>query len=434
MNRRRLGPAPFVVVLAIGSFLNCGKGPTDVQNEPRNPTGISLNVQVLQLFDTETFQVQATLRDKDGQVVTGTISWASDDPTVATVVGGLVEGVSRGTTTIEASHQNLSSSITVSVVDRLGLEWPLAATVNQDVYFTNYVDLDPGTGIEDYQCGPRSYDGHAGIDIALTSFAVMDSGVTVVASAPGRVVTAVDGMYDRNHVWQGGGLGNHVEIEHRDGMVTRYGHMVNGSVAVAVGDYVMAGTPLGLVGSSGNSDGPHLHFELRRSGLILDPYAGQCGNMASQWANQLTYQNVLRFIDAGVVSWEPTLDQAKDGLPHLDTLMASDPRATLWVQLHNLHLGAQSRWILRSPSGIYGQFVFTHDQFYMMSWWWAWWTMPNGFPETGTWKFEYYHDNQLMAEREFVVRPTTALRTDAGPGSGAAESGGGGGGMGHGRP
>jgi murein DD-endopeptidase MepM/ murein hydrolase activator NlpD len=96
---------------------------------------------------------------------------------------------------------------------------------------------------------------HAGIDFAAAS------GTTVRSTAPGIVVAAG---------WSGG-YGKMIEIEHADGVSTRYGHLA--SILVSVGDSVDAGTPVGRVGSTGRSTGPHLHYETLRGGKAVNPSA-----------------------------------------------------------------------------------------------------------------------------------------------------------------
>ena len=66
-----------------------------------------------------------------------------------------------------------------------------------------------------------------------------------------------------------GGYGDMVEIDHGDGLTTRYGHM--SEVDVREGDEVAAGAPLGRLGSTGRSTGPHLHYEVRIDGEPVDP-------------------------------------------------------------------------------------------------------------------------------------------------------------------
>ena len=62
-----------------------------------------------------------------------------------------------------------------------------------------------------------------------------------------------------------------VLINHGDGYKTRYAHLLEGTISVSIGSYVEAGTVIGKVGSTGNSTGPHLHFEVIYNGETQDP-------------------------------------------------------------------------------------------------------------------------------------------------------------------
>ena len=66
-----------------------------------------------------------------------------------------------------------------------------------------------------------------------------------------------------------GGYGNLVEIDHGNGVTTRYGHMSR--IVARVGDRVTRDTVIGEVGSTGRSTGPHLHYETRVNGAPLNP-------------------------------------------------------------------------------------------------------------------------------------------------------------------
>ena len=94
---------------------------------------------------------------------------------------------------------------------------------------------------------------HAGVDLREPY------GAEIHATAPGRVT----------HAGPMGGYGDMVEIDHGDGLATRYGHMAE--VDVREGDEVAAGAPLGRLGSTGRSTGPHLHYEVRIDGEPVDP-------------------------------------------------------------------------------------------------------------------------------------------------------------------
>jgi murein DD-endopeptidase MepM/ murein hydrolase activator NlpD len=94
---------------------------------------------------------------------------------------------------------------------------------------------------------------HAGIDFRAST------GTQIRSSGAGTVIVA-----GRN-----GGYGNMVEIDHGDGLSTRYAHLSR--VLVKVGDHVEASDPVGLSGTTGRSTGPHLHYEVRRDGKAIDP-------------------------------------------------------------------------------------------------------------------------------------------------------------------
>lgn len=160
-------------------------------------------------------------------------------------------------------------------------------------YITAYRDLSgSGGGLQDWGCGTKTYDGHRGTDMGVGGFPGMDAGRDVVAAADGTVTFVSDGVFDRcttGACGGGGGFGNYVRVEHADGKVTYYGHLKKFSITVAVGDTVTCGQKLGQVGSSGNSTGPHLHFEPRIGGVSDDPFSGPCGGPESWWVDQGDY-------------------------------------------------------------------------------------------------------------------------------------------------
>jgi murein DD-endopeptidase MepM/ murein hydrolase activator NlpD len=94
---------------------------------------------------------------------------------------------------------------------------------------------------------------HSGIDLAASY------GAPVVATAGGRVGTA----------GPSGGYGLLVSLDRADGLQTRYGHLSR--IVVTVGQEVGEGDVIGYVGSTGRSTGPHVHYEVRRDGVPLDP-------------------------------------------------------------------------------------------------------------------------------------------------------------------
>lgn len=185
-------------------------------------------------------------------------------------------------------------------------DWPLRKAYNLSDFgyhgISNFVDQDsdyPGE-LLDYNCGMRTYDlpsgyNHQGIDYFSYPFSwyKMDNSlVEIVAAAPGVILDKDDGNDDRSCGF-GGGDWNAVFVEHADGSVAWYGHMKSGSqTSKEDGDPVAAGEFLGVVGSSGNSTGPHLHFEVYDADdNLVEPYFGPCNamNESSWWAAQRPY-------------------------------------------------------------------------------------------------------------------------------------------------
>jgi murein DD-endopeptidase MepM/ murein hydrolase activator NlpD len=181
------------------------------------------------------------------------------------------------------------------------LSWPLkaAAGFNDCSFYTitAYVDHDATTGLKDWNCGTNTYDGHKGTDIAIwpLPFYKMDNNqVEVIAAAPGTIINKSDGNFDKN-CGTNNLTANYLVIQHADGSTVLYFHMKKNSLtAKVVGQTVATGEYLGVVGSSGNSSGPHLHFELWAGSTVNtlnDPWSGTCNNFNanSWWVTQKPY-------------------------------------------------------------------------------------------------------------------------------------------------
>jgi murein DD-endopeptidase MepM/ murein hydrolase activator NlpD len=114
----------------------------------------------------------------------------------------------------------------------------------------------------------RSRPTHNGVDVSA------GRGQQIVAASAGLVITSMcqasNGTCDVDGGPRVKGCGWYVKIRHAAGLSTLYCHMTSQPL-VSVGDRVAAGQPLGKVGSSGNSSGPHLHFEVRLNGTPIDP-------------------------------------------------------------------------------------------------------------------------------------------------------------------
>lgn len=124
----------------------------------------------------------------------------------------------------------------------------------------------PVAGLTRYNINNRnypSYPGHTGVDVNIN---VVGKSVVAVKSGTVAISTALryaDGSY-RSY-------GEYVVINHHDGTMTLYAHMLSGSRRVSVGQSVSQGQVIGTVGSTGRSTGTHLHFEVRVNGSAVNP-------------------------------------------------------------------------------------------------------------------------------------------------------------------
>lgn len=104
------------------------------------------------------------------------------------------------------------------------------------------------------------HTGHNGLDFGVVV------GTPVEATMDGKVTYAG---------WNNQGYGNLVIVENGD-YKTYYAHLSN--IPVSVGDSVVAGSTIGLSGNTGNSTGPHLHYEVRKNNVPIDPTAATLGS------------------------------------------------------------------------------------------------------------------------------------------------------------
>lgn len=182
------------------------------------------------------------------------------------------------------------------------LNWPLklASGIDDCSYYviSANVDQDFAAGtFKDYNCGTNTYDGHKGTDIATFPFGIYKidhDQVQVIAAAAGTIISKTDGNFDKNCATNNL-TANSIAIQHADGSTTLYLHMKKNSLtSKGVGSTVAVGEFLGIVGSSGNSSGPHLHFEVwsgSTSSTYVDPFSGTCNslNSSSYWVTQKPY-------------------------------------------------------------------------------------------------------------------------------------------------
>ncbi len=158
--------------------------------------------------------------------------------------------LNRAATALDSQIKDLERQMSAqinNVPSESGFLWPLAGNIN--VLSSLYGSRpDPFTG---------KPDNHTGIDIPASR------GTPIYASKSGVVITSV---YGTGSAWS---YGNYVVVSHSDGTSTLYAHM--SSRAVSQGQTAKQGDVVGYVGTTGNSTGNHLHFEIRVNGSRVDP-------------------------------------------------------------------------------------------------------------------------------------------------------------------
>jgi len=289
----------------------------------------------------------------------------------------------------------------------LRLQWPLGGTSFKDWVIVNYVDIDANAGtMRDYMgatgtSNPKAltYDGHRGIDIDVPSFRAMDKNFPVLAAAAGVVEQVYHGSPDRNLAcstdpW------NVVVIKHSTGIRTIYGHLKRNSVVVAVGQAVVPGQKLGVVGSSGCSTYPHLHFEVVDcNGKVWDPvklgmfvapplYTRQGpATVMDTVVDQPGAVSINQFYDPGV---EPL--SVKVNVPF-----------TIGGTISSFKRDNVLRIDFFKPDGTQspGSLFVTAPNFFQLSHWY--WPVTVG--QTGTWTAKFFLNNVQAGERKLQVAP-----------------------------
>lgn len=246
---------------------------------------------------------------------------------------------------------------------------PIDCEPQRTCFVQQYVDIDPTPGARDFRCGTATYDGHKGTDFRVLSTTAAEQGVRVLAAADGIVRGVRDGMADQlvrdrtNGDVDGRECGNGVLIEHGDGWETQYCHMRRGSIAVAKGDTVRRGQPLGDVGYSGLAQFAHLHLSVRHRGKVIDPFTGLTPGEAcmagADGASGLWDETAGRgfayadglILGLGFTGAPPDVDRLE--IDHrLAAPTPTSPALVLYARSANLKAGDRLRLTLAGPGGL----------------------------------------------------------------------------------
>jgi murein DD-endopeptidase MepM/ murein hydrolase activator NlpD len=283
---------------------------------------------------------------------------------------------------------------------------PQAGTLWQDLNMNSFVDLDPGSGVKDFDCSGYAGNGHKGHDSDIDSFKRQEIGVPIFAALDGTVVDAHDGEFDMQTTAPNVPA-NFVVLAHGGGQYALYWHMKKGSVAVSINQFVPAGTQIGLTGSSGISTGPHLHFESVYAGTFYEPYAGPCRPGASNYVSQIPIRRESYARDFAV-SNAPFSGNA--GLPYDEAVRTGSFVTGLHTVYFKIHLGGDMpvnlgyRVRFRRPDGTIaldapgslGNGSPFHGG-------WLWFGYNLSFNVTGTWHILFDLNGQPVAEAPLTV-------------------------------
>lgn len=270
---------------------------------------------------------------------------------------------------------------------------------------SGYVDQNPASGqVLDYSCGNLSYDLPGGYNHQGTDFYSWPFGwfkmefdeVEVVAAADGVILYKEDGHYDRNcsmstATW------NAIYIEHSDGSEAWYGHLKNGSLtAKGVGQTVTAGEYLGIMGSSGSSTGPHLHFEVYdQFGHLIDPFYGTCNylNGISWWQSQEEYRHQAINLVATHHSppWFPPCPETE--FPNRSDHFNAGDTVYLAAYFKNLFPGDLVRFqVYRPNSSLWDEWSWESNWPFYTSAYLYYWMAPGMAAMTGQWKLRVIYE------------------------------------------
>jgi hypothetical protein len=248
------------------------------------------------------------------------------------------------------------------------LAFPVDCHINLDCSVQKYFDHDPGPGAKDFMCGDLVNDKHTGIDIRIPSYVDMRRGVKVLAAAPGVVWRIRDGIEDINvrevgaEVVDEYGLGNVVVIDHGNGWRSFYGHMMKGSLTVKEGDHVVAGQQVGLIGLSGLTEFPHVHFMIMHNKTAIDPFTGTastdpltCGDTAHALWNPQTLTAMAYTptgpLIAGFSTDKPEAEAASNGAYDKAEYPKTAPTLFFWANYFGMEAGDRQVLRIIGPDG-----------------------------------------------------------------------------------
>lgn len=332
----------------------------------------------------------------------------------------------------ELKARGVIKQLRTTAADTVKMGWPLRQAVgfNDPGYYgiSNYIDQDPRANfIKEYNCGQRTYDGHRGTDIYTYPYfwkKMVGNEVEIIAAADGVIVAKYDGNPDTSCAncdpnsptcqWNAVFVKSNI-----DGTIVWYGHMKkNSQTTKAVGAAVTKGEYLGIVGSAGNSTGPHLHLEVwlnENYNFLVDPWEGTCNgdHNSSFWANQQAYYmpGVIKVASAsGVPQFSECYGGGQGEQPKTKDAFTLNETVYLPVFIRDNIVGKKFLLKIISPSGVtkYDWSLNAFNSYYSSAWFYYFYPAATTFNEVGAWKFVVTYENST-AEHAFNITQALPL-------------------------
>lgn len=312
--------------------------------------------------------------------------------------------------------------------------WPVDGTPQTDYYITKYVDVDPTTDDntkddeQDYAGGFHTVDETEGWHISPPTFQDQDRKIPVYAAADGVVVDVHDGEFDRETTIPDPlpdplPETNYVTIDHGDGYTTTYAHLRQNSAFVQVGDAVVEGQVVGLIGSSGPfAVEPALYWRVARYDraieTLLDPnvylidapdYSGSFNFIRRSFFTQCLpthpFQpcpNPTNFEESIPYDFRPHMLEGPSSVPYYT--VTGDQPITVFVEFGTIRTGDAIEAVWLRPDGTEyarDQAVANREDYSGEFWWRRF--MP-AEPIQGIWTVEFYQNGAKVGEDSFSVQ------------------------------
>jgi hypothetical protein len=294
---------------------------------------------------------------------------------------------------------------------------PIGGIPQVDWAITAYTDRDPAAGVaRDYRGRGYTFDGSSGVHFGLPDFATMDRGIEVYAAAPGTVVEAHDGEYDRQKAYDNppppGTADNDVLIDHGDGWLTRYGALRTGSVAVTSGQTVAAGQKIGLVGASGTPRAPNfaafLKFEVTHDGAPVETFL----DPATYWESAPPYAgDVPGLHNFSPSASLPTTLEAWEGAPVRHVFHPGE-QVYPTAKFHGRNKEILVRYRFIQPNGIELPGNGNRDVNDFPQGWRATFFNLGSIPQLGTWQVALDFDGVELGRTSFLVADASQGRPE----------------------